>query len=367
MYLETLVMRNFRNYTEEERTFHPETNMIYGGNAEGKSNLLEAIGYLSMGISFRDAADAQLIRWQQPFFYLQGEVITNRQKTLISASYEEKKKKIWKIDGQIKKRLSEVLGHFYTVYFSPDDLQLVKASPHLRRQFLDREMVQLNPPFCQTLNHYQKTLQQRNFLLAGPDAPDPDMLACYEGPLTELAGEIYWQRSRLLKRLTPKVQQMQAHLSGAKENLSLHYESFLPEAELMAMNKEEIATAFGQELQRIRPQELRRGMTLLGPQRDDLLIFINGKSAKQFASQGQMRTAALALKLSELALIEEETGEYPALLLDDVMSELDTKRREQLLTLLDGKVQTLITATDINVKLTKGKKFFIQSGHIIEP
>ena len=365
MYLETVLLRNFRNYQEAKLSFHAQNNIIYGANAEGKSNLLEAIGYLSLATSFRDGSDRQLLRWDAPFFYLQGNVIGKNKMTQIAAGFDGKKK-IWKIDGQAKRKLSEVLGNFYTVFFCPDDLQLVKASPQIRRRFLNREMVQLQPSFCHILNRYHKVLQQRNRLLMQGFAVDQMVLASFEEQLAELAAEIYDHRLRFLQRMNEKVYEMHMHLSKEKEQLQMAYSSFLPQNQMKQMDQQDLKKAFLKKLKEIRPQEMKRQTTLLGPQRDDLLLFIDGKNAKQFASQGQMRTIALSLKLSELSFIEEETGEYPALLLDDVMSELDLSRREQLLHLLDGKVQTFITTTDINFQFVRGKQFFVENGSIIE-
>lgn len=259
-----------------------------------------------------------------------------------------------------------MLGNFYTVFFCPDDLQLVKASPQIRRRFLNREMVQLQPSFCHILNRYHKVLQQRNRLLMQGFAVDQMVLASFEEQLAELAAEIYDHRLRFLQRMNEKVYEMHMHLSKEKEQLQMAYSSFLPQNQMKQMDQQDLKKAFLKKLKEIRPQEMKRQTTLLGPQRDDLLLFIDGKNAKQFASQGQMRTIALSLKLSELSFIEEETGEYPALLLDDVMSELDLSRREQLLHLLDGKVQTFITTTDINFQFVRGKQFFVENGSIIE-
>lgn len=364
MKLTRLRIDSFRNYEKEEIIWDEAMNIICGLNAQGKSNLLEAISYLSLASSFRQSADSELIGWGKDFFFLEGDVKDRQRKLTIIAAYDRKKGRHWKINGMQKQKLQEILGYFHTVVFSPEDLDIVKSGPQSRRRQLNRQMVQLFPEYCSLLVGYNKVLKQRNTLLKSDWNRDVrNELTVWDTQLADFAGRIIRMRLDTVFSLSPLAQEIHGRLSK-QEKLTMEYQSLLPQTEMEKMAAKDLADVFLKKLESIREAEFSRGMTLVGPHRDDLLLRINGISARNFASQGQQRTVALSWKLAELELAFTTRGEYPVLLLDDVMSELDINRREQLLFLMRDKAQTFITATDINFSLKGGKKIIISQGKI---
>lgn len=364
MKLTRLRIDNFRNYEKEEIFWDEAMNIICGMNAQGKSNLLEAISYLSLASSFRQSADSELIGWGKDFFYLEGDVTDRQRKLTVAAAYDRQKGRRWKINGTQKHKLQQILGYFHTVVFSPEDLDIVKCGPQSRRRQLNRQMVQLFPEYCSLLVGYNQVLKQRNSLLKSAWKKDiRTELAAWDVQMADFAGRIIRMRLDTVFLLSPLAQEAHARLSK-QEKLTMEYQSLLPQTEMEKMTVKDISTVFLKKLEKLREAECARGMTLSGPHRDDLHLCINGVSARNFASQGQQRTVALSWKLAELELAFATRGEYPVLLLDDVMSELDINRREQLLFLMRDKAQTFITATDINFSLNGGKKIIVSQGKI---
>lgn len=361
-----LLLKNFRNYDRAEVLWHDKINIIRGLNAQGKSNLLEAISYLSLASSFRSAKDSELLKWQKDFFYLEGQLLDHDQEHIISAGYSADKTKKWKIDGQKKTKLTEIIGCFHSVIFSPDDLNLVKNGPDYRRQFINRQMVQLYPDFCQLLLIYNQVLKQRNNVLKKAFVSDlREQLAPWDEQVAHYGAKIIKWRSQVCRQLTPYVQDFYRHLAKGEE-IDLRYNSFLGYEETVRLQEKEIQEALLEKLKSLFPVEKARGISLCGPHRDDIEITIDNFSARRFASQGQQRSAVLALKLAEVELARAVRGSFPVLLLDDVMSELDAERQKQLINVLDKEIQTFITATDLSFSLVAGKTFFIQNGTIIE-
>ncbi len=369
MKLRRLLISNFRNYGMEEIYWHPEINIIRGFNAQGKSNLLESIAYLSLASSFRGAADSELIAFEEDFFHIQGDIIHTlgeRSETRLSVGFTREKRKSWKVNNQSRHRLSDILGNFHTVIFSPEDLSLVKNGPLARRRYLNRQMIQLYPDFYNLLLKYTQILKQRNSLLKNAfNKNQKEELIPWNKQLGINAALIYKRRLEILEELSKIAGRLHNQICQ-KEELTLEYRGFLPQEELKALNLQDIAAAFEEKLLENYPAEKARGITIIGPHREDLEIFINEVSARRFGSQGQQRSAALSLKLAELELAKKIRGEYPVLLLDDVMSELDINRRSQLLNIMRGKSQLFITATDLNFKLDCGKIILVDNGKIIE-
>lgn len=368
MKLKRLFISNFRNYEMEEIYWHRDINIIRGFNAQGKSNLLEAIAYLSLAASFRGATDKELIRFEEDFFHIQGNVIYDskvKEESALSVGYTLEKRKSWKINSQSQNRLANILGNFHTVIFSPDDLYLVKSGPLARRKYLNRQMIQLYPDFYTVLLRYNQILKQRNNLLKSSNHNLKAELEPWNKQLSAYASLIYQRRLEILNELT-QISGKLHHKLCSEEYLTLEYKSFLSQDKLKALTSEEIALAFEEELVKNYPADRGRGITTIGPHRDDLEIFINEVSARRFGSQGQQKSAALSLKLAELELAFLIKGEYPVLLLDDVMSELDENRRSQLLTLMASKAQLFITATDLNFNLKSGKIILVDNGKIVE-
>ena len=360
-----LLLRNFRNYDQEEIIWHEKTNIIHGLNAQGKSNLLEAISYLSLASSFRGAKDWELIKWDKNFFYLEGDIKEKEEHT-ISVGYSDNKIKRWKVNGEKKQRLGEIIGFFHSVIFSPEDLNIIKNGPEYRRQFLNRQMVQLFPDFCNLLLTYNQILKQRNNVLKNNFNSNDfiDRLAPWDEQLATIGAKIIKRRYNTCQNLLPITKDYHKKLTNGEE-IELIYDSFLPQKEIEQLSESEIRTAFLIKLKQIINLEKKRGISLCGPHRDDIEILINRFSTRKFASQGQQRSVALTLKLSELELAKTIRGAYPVLLLDDVMSELDKNRQEQLLKTINDDVQTFITATDLDFQYNDGIKFFINNGQVL--
>lgn len=374
MRLDRLTVRGFRNYTDHTFFWHPQINIIYGSNAQGKTNLLEAISYLSAGASFRGQNEEKLLNWDSDFFFLEAELEREDRLCTVSAGYQQRKK-LWKKNGAPCRRVSEIVGFLHTVIFTPEDLEIVKKGPELRRNFLDREMLQMFHGYHRVLNQYKKALFQRNNLLkqlafSGKDEQEA-LLAPWESQLATGGALILQKRAFIIDRLNEIAAPIHRRLSGGAETLCLSYEPALPDTSILPREEEILAERLAEALVQRREEDLRRGFTTCGPHRDDLKISINGVDARYYGSQGQQKTAALSVKLSEPALVREINGYYPILLLDDVLSELDKNRRAALLELALGKSQIFLTTTDIDQELLateadRCRRFHICHGRLQE-
>lgn len=365
MILRRLKVDNFRNYHACQVDWHEQVNLLQGANAQGKSNLLEAICFLSLTTSFRGTGEWELIFCGKPHFFVEGEVLSEEEGAFtLSAAFSREKQRKWRLDSEERRR-SELVGLLHTVIFSPEDVELVKAGPLQRRRFLNRQISQLYPEHCRQLVRYNRIVTQRNSCLrqlqqTGVDASAEEALYGWDQQLAQSGAAIIWQRRQVLDRLNPLAAEIQAELA-AGERLELRYKSFT--GALDAADERELCDLFVAELKRLRAAERSRGVTLVGPHRDDVLIEIGGAPGKGYASQGQQRTAALACKLAELNLARAQKGEWPLLLLDDVLSELDERRQQALLQKIDGGAQTFI-ATTTPLPLLRGQVWRIAAGHI---
>lgn len=367
MRLNQLVLRNFRSYTDCEIDFTDRVNLIVGENAQGKTTLLEAIYFLSTAKSHRTYPDNELIRHNESWFYLRGKVAADGSHTnpethnlepldlmTVEVSNELGGKKRFKFNGVLQKKLSEWIGQFNVVFFSPESLTLVKGSPTDRRRFIDLLISQINAAYLNALQNYQFALKQRNELLKQIRSrqANPDLLDPWDDILITEGISIIQTRVRIFAELKAYVQAKHAELTGEREILELKYQ---PSPEKIDSAMEQAATElFRSGLKSSRSYDILRGMTSLGPHRDDFKLILEAQSAgamyfqeaKSFGSQGQQRTIALALKLGELELIRETTGKTPIVLLDDVFSELDGERSSFLFNLLGRlNAQTFITST----------------------
>ncbi len=379
MYVKSLKLTNFRNYRSLSLELNATINIFVGNNAQGKTNLLESIFLLAMGKSFRAVKEKELILAQQEICIVSG--IIQKQATMslqVSLSTSSQKKLLV---NKKETSPSDFIGNLNVVLFTPDDLQLIKGSPSERRRFLDSEISQVNPTYRKLYSRYQKILFQRNQALKNfnhkrkNDRDTTDLLAVWDEQLVDVGSKIILKRSEMVYKLNLLARLIHRKITGNLEELSLVYVPFFINdfSEAQEFNKNNwnldgVKAIFYEKLKSEREAELIRGYSLVGPQRDDLIFLINGVNARRFGSQGQQRTAVLACRLAELEYMKSETGSFPVVLLDDVMSELDIHRRSFLIEVLSNKFQTVITTTDVNdidsELLRKGTLFEIEAGQV---
>ncbi len=365
MRVDRLILRNYRNYAGLDTEFTNNVNIFVGENAQGKTNILEAIYLGAVGRSHRTAEDDDLVKWENDsasvdlFFTRQG--VANK---LGFRLIKGKNKEILFNDYAIKQR--EVIGSLNAVLFSPEDLWLVKGPPSLRRRFLDVEISQASPVYYRNLLQYNRVVNQRNHLLKKVQDKGklPDLLASWEEQLATLAVFIVTKRLDAIKKLGMLANLMHRRLTGSRENLSFSYNLAGGDGTI----PDQLLEWYREKLHEWLAMDIVRGSTSVGPHRDDIVLRVNARELRNFGSQGQQRTGILALKLAELEFLKSETGEYPVLLLDDVMSELDSLRRDQLLSFIRDRIQTFITATDATSfpAARAGRYFRVRDGMITE-
>lgn len=346
MQVSRIALKDFRNFDELILIPKAIINVFLGANAQGKTNLLEAIHFASLGRSQRVQKESDLIRWNQAqaFIHLTFKKLGVEQ-TAAFEIFTNKPRRIILNEQPIK--IKQLIGRFNTVLFAPEDLFLIKGSPVSRRKFLDAEISQASPVYFADLITYNKILAQRNSLLKliKEGQAKADSLALWNEQLTDVAVKIINKRLDSLKKISQLANELQQKISAQLENLKIVYE--LHGVDDVENVKADIISWYQKKLLANQNLDIMRGSTSFGPHLDDIKFLINDRDLRSFGSQGQQRTAVLALKLSELEFLKEETGTYPILLLDDVMSELDENRRSQLLDFLNRQqIQTFITATD---------------------
>lgn len=346
MHLASLQLLHFRNYSELSARFSPGLNVIFGDNAQGKTNLLEAIAFLATGKSHRTSRDQELIQEGHTALTARAAVERRTGELGLELTLGHDSRKQLKINGIAEKKIARLVGNLAVVFFSPDDLQLLKGSPAGRRRFLDIELSQISQTYLYHLMSYNRTLAQRNTLLK-QDPVDPALLSIYDDQLLQSGAELVVRRAEAVRRLSILAAQYHGLLSEGKEVLRLEYQSQGAEPE-QAPGAPEVFERLLSQMQQRRREEIRRQITLVGPHRDDVGFWINERDARLYGSQGQQRTAVLALKMAELQFMAEELGEYPVLLLDDVASELDPHRRHYLLNAVREGIQTFVTCTDLD-------------------
>lgn len=377
MHIEHLSLTNFRNYARLESSLPKQPLVLYGANAQGKTSLLEAIYYLATSKSPYTTSDRQLIHWRMeddplPFARIQAEIVTggSYQRLEMTLMLENQNgqtrfKKVIKQNG-VEKRVMDVIGLLNVVFFVPQDLALVEGSPSDRRHFMNVTLSQVDRDYYQALDKYDKLLPQRNALLkriADRHGKEKD-LDIWDEQLADTASIIIARRQSFLRELEISAQRTHYDLTGNREALTLQYQpSFAPTAgghgqlsfalHGLDLHRElepkTIARQFVEHLKAERRDSIQRGVTLSGPHRDELRLMINNRDAGLYGSRGQARTAVMSLKLAELQWMHEHTGEYPILLLDEVIAELDQSRRAYLLDRIDGVTQTLLTTTELEI------------------
>ncbi len=355
MYIENIELKNFRNYRELSVSFSRHVNIFLGNNAQGKTNLLESIYMNSMAKSFKNVRDREMIRFGEDFCKIKTDICTDGETDTTEILINKDGRKGVKVNGVKIRRTSELLERVFIVIFSPDDLKIVKEEPEKRRKFTDRELCQINPGYFSDLADYRKVLKQRNIYLK-ESAPDAAVLDIWDTELAKYGSRIISKRRDFINKLDIISRDIHDRISGGKEDLKLKYEPNISQED-----------DFYSILRDSREDDLRNRNTGRGPHKDDIKISADGIDLRKFGSQGQQRTAALSLKLSEIKLIEEETGEKPVLLLDDVLSELDNQRQSFLINSL-GENQMFITTADISGKVISsmdaGRIFRISAGTV---
>ncbi|MCZ0717573.1 DNA replication/repair protein RecF [Aerococcus kribbianus] len=348
MKLDWIQLENFRNYQEISVDFSPGINVFIGENAKGKTSLLEAIYMLSLARSHRTGNEKEMINWQADTAYIKGQM-TNKRSQIPLALKIGKHGKAAKVNHLDQSRLTDFIGYLNVVLFAPEDLELVKGSPQNRRKFIDRELGQMSAIYLYEAVNYQRIMKQRNQYLKSlqaHEAKDRLYLQVLTEQLAESASKIVAQRRDFIKQLEEWAQPIHQSVSRGLEELTLHYHPPIPLESEMA--DQEIYQALIDKFQTLSDREIERGVTLLGPHRDDLIFKINGKDVQKFGSQGQQRTTVLSMKLAEIECMQTVKGEYPILLLDDVLSELDNERQTLLLKTIEKKVQTFLTTTSLD-------------------
>lgn len=406
MYVNRLQLKNFRNYPDLDLEFAPQHNVIWGDNAQGKTNILEAIYLMSCARSHRTAKDKELINQAEDFYQVDLDYVRkNGSHENLGLRYESelfgqaqlnnflaqggqwqgpeskgKAKRIIYYQGLELERLQELFGLFLAVIFAPEDLMLIKKGPGERRRFLDILISQLSPSYFRQLQIYQKLLKQRNHILKDirdkeRGRLDPETrqmlrlnLDIWDQQLAESGAFIVCKRHIILEELTKAAQEAMVTLSSRQEVLTLNYQK--PSQLDPVAGQEAVQASFQQRLAQMREEDILRGYTAYGPHRDDLEMVLNGLSAQNYASQGQQRSLVLSLKVAELAVLEHHCEEKPVLLLDDVMSELDQERRTRLFDLVSGN-QVFLTCTDLQqvphdilAQDPRNRIFQVQSGRV---
>ncbi len=359
MHVEHLSLKNFRNAIDSEIEFSKGVNVICGANAAGKTNILEAIFYFAAGKSFRNCKDRELITFGNDKGNISMRFFGNNAKTKMSATLSKSGRRVIKIGESAPLRMTEYIGRFRAVIFTPDHLSLVKGSPENRRRFLDLAISQSFPRYASTLSEYNRVLAQKNALLKRGNVIN-ELLEVYNEKLAALAGTITVNRRKYINRLECEAKKFLADMSGGKEELTLSYQTQAGDLETQEEIKEKYISLFAEKME----YEKDHFLAHYGAHKDDFSVVINKKSARMYGSQGQQRSAVLALKLAEGELSAKLTGEYPVFLLDDILSELDKDRKEYILSRITDR-QVIITGCESEIFDTEGK-IFVRDGKIYQ-
>ena len=357
MIVDSIKLEKFRNYKVLKLKFDKGTNIFYGDNAQGKTNILESVYLCGTTKSHKGSKDREVIQFEEEESHIRMKVIRGGSPVKIDMHLKRNKPKGIAVNGVPIHKASELLGIANFVFFSPEDLNIIKNGPSERRRFIDMELCQLNKVYLYHLSNYNKVVIQRNKLLKELSfRPDlVDTLDIWDMQMVEYGEKVIAERREFLKSVNDIVRNIHLHLSGEKEILEVEYEENVS------------AEEFEKELKKSRSRDIKMKMSLTGPHRDDICFKIKGADIRKYGSQGQQRTAALSLKLSEIELVKQQTGDTPILLLDDVLSELDSNRQRYLLDSI-GNIQTLITCTGledfVENRFDINRVFHVVDGHV---
>ena len=359
MIIKSIELSNFRNYEELDIHFDEGTNILYGANAQGKTNLLEAAYLSGTTKSHKGSKDKEMIRFDAEESHIRTVVSKNDKEYQIDMHLRRNGSKGVAVNKIPIKKASELFGILNIVFFSPEDLNIIKNGPSERRRFIDLELCQLDKLYLSDLSRYNKVLNQRNHLLKDIYYRHDliETLPMWDAQLLEYGRRIIHKRKQFVEELNEIIADIHSHISGGKEHLILKYEP----------NIDDIF--FEDELLRARQKDLKLCQTTVGPHRDDMLFSVDGIDIRKYGSQGQQRTSALSLKLSEIHLVKRSINNTPVLLLDDVLSELDSNRQNFLLNSISD-IQTIITCTGLEEfvknRFEVNKVFHVVDGHVTE-
>jgi DNA replication and repair protein RecF len=352
MYIKKLMLLNYRNYRKLDIELGPAVNVFIGNNAQGKTNILESIYYCGFARSHRNSKDRELVNWNENNAYVSVGVSKDRLDKKIDINILKDGKKSIRVNSIKITKIGELIGVFNVVMFSPEDLKIVKESPGIRRRFIDMELCQLSNRYYYNLVQYNKVLNERNLVLKNRKI-DEFILDVYDEQLSSFAEQIIKDRINYINNLNNHGKAIHKDITSGKEDIEFKYVSSVKDLENIKISMKE-------GLLKNRLKDIERRITSIGPHRDDFIILINNIDAKSYGSQGQQRTAVLTIKFASLNIIKDITKEYPVLLLDDVLSELDFTRKAYILNSIHG-IQTLITCTgieDISKYIKESAKVF---------
>lgn len=351
MKIKSLYLKNFRNYTEETVEFGEGINILTGANAQGKTNIAEAVFLLCTGYSPRANKDKLLVKNGEEQAEIKGIATSQYGNVSVRLKINAHDKKSIFINEVQTLKIGELLGNIHSVFFNPSELKLVQESPEDRRRFMNVSLSQMSKSYFYALARYNKILEQRNSLLKDPEKyVVRETLPVWDRQLVKEAAKIIKARNEFLEKLAPIAEKEHAILSGGQEKLNMKTESGYYGTE------EEIAYAFYEDLRTAFEKDMRLGFTTIGPHRDDIKFLLNDLDAKVYGSQGQQRTIALSIKIAETEMFKEKFGEYPVLILDDVLSELDKKRQRKLVARVNC-MQTIFTTTNVDRTVFKNVEY----------
>lgn len=360
MYIKNMMLVNYRNYEQLNIELSKSVNVFIGDNAQGKTNILESIYYGAFAKSHRTSRDKELINWNKDKAYISLLVGKERLDKKIDINILRDGKKAIKVNSIKVNKIGELFGTFNVVMFSPEDLKVIKEAPSLRRRLLDMELSQISKKYYFNLVQYNKILNERNILLKSKNL-NLDVLEVYDLQLAEYADYIISERLKYIEKINLYGKEIHKEITSGKEQIQFKYNSTVSVLENFKVN-------FLKKLRDNIHRDKEKGLTSVGPHRDDFNVYINDIDTKTFGSQGQQRTAVLTIKFSALKIIKEITGEYPVLLLDDVLSELDINRKRYILGTISG-IQTIITCTGISdledYLDNEAKVFNVSNGQIL--
>ena len=364
MYLTSLTLKNFRNYVDETFTFSEGINVLVGANAQGKTNVSEAVFYLCTGYSPKASRERQLVNYNETKASIFGEAVSDFGKVNVGVNISADGDKEIFVNGAKISKMADLYGNINSVFFNPAELKLVQESPEDRRRFMNISLSQMSKRYFNALLRYNKILSQRNNLLKTYDRQlILETLPVWDQSLSTEAAKIFAMRNDFISKLAPVCQEAHSYLSGGAEKLEMSSENSLSGTE------EEIADLTYIQLKNSLEKDLKLGYTTFGPHRQDIKFTLNGQDVRHYGSQGQQRTVARSLKLGEVEIFKQNFGEYPILILDDVLSELDKKRQKLLIKKVEG-VQTILTATHVEKATFSGVPFTkttIENGKIKRP